>query len=105
MASKALLDPEFDNVKKMRPGDCHLQWRLGSFSEPRTDRWWSVSSEKELILAVDEIRDLLLSEALPFLGSLNKNSKILDFWEAGNFGGKSKFTRDRYLFELRATLA
>lgn len=96
-----LLDTERTTIEKSTIEDAHLRSRLGSFLDPAQDTWWEIDASTDSESLVEEISQLLLRRAVPYLEQYGHTRALMTLWETGKSPGLTAVQRSRYLSELK----
>lgn len=98
---KALLDPEIENLEKMRAYEGHLFWRVGDFISPKEDKWWTVGGEIDSSMISQEISHLISEEILPEIEKYSSVNAIISLWNSSSSPRMSDKRRVDLLRELK----
>jgi hypothetical protein len=90
-------------IEQSKPSLISSHWRerIGSLTERKLDKWWTITSSAEAETAGAEISELLREKALPLLYSLNSTAKLISYWEKGGSAGITEYERERFLKKLK----
>lgn len=83
----------------------HVQDRIGSLMDDRQDKWWQLTQFTLADPIIAELVPVLRDRAIPYLQRFLTDQALIDFYEAGNYGGLTAHTRDRNLAQLRSAKA
>lgn len=105
VASKHVL--EFEELAQNRPPmehECCWRKRLGALLTPASDRWWKVTDAASAKSVSREVREALLTKALPKMEALMRDEELLDVPPGSWVGAIPIFRVHRYKAILAAGL-
>jgi len=76
---------------------CHWRQRIGYLAHEKHDKWWEITSETTAKHTAMDIQRLVVEFGLPELLKRDTNSKLLQCWKAGEYGGLTEGQRRRYV--------
>ena len=78
----------------------HWRERIGQLMPDRSDRWWTVTNEKEAAVAASEIREAIQMYVLPTFAALATSAALVQLWKSGVSPGLTERQAQRYLQRL-----
>ncbi|MFA6173066.1 MAG: DUF4304 domain-containing protein [Kiritimatiellales bacterium] len=97
----ALLDPPGEQLEKTRIIDAHIRQRLGVFLPDRPDKWWEITPLTNPEVLANELSELILNLAVPYILGLLSTVAIVSLWESGKCPGLTDGQRLRFLAHLQ----
>jgi hypothetical protein len=74
--------------------DAVLTERLGFFAGDRDyDAWWTILPDSDLSVIVEDVGDILVAHALPYLSSLRADAALAEMWASGRSPGLTDLER------------
>lgn len=92
-------DDELD-ISKETIWSAHLRCRIGDFLSTPQDLWWIITDNVDIRTIESEVRDLITSEAIPFLSRHATDADLVRIWSTGQSPGLTDGQRERNLAQL-----
>lgn len=103
LAYGALLGPDDPSLDKIRTPDAHLRMRIGMLMPDRPDKWWELKDGVEAHRLADEVADLIVTEAAPYVVRYLDRHELMLLWQSGQSPGLTETQRVRYLQQLTSS--
>ncbi|NHA08020.1 DUF4304 domain-containing protein [Mucilaginibacter sp. HC2] len=92
---------KFDDERLPPEHTRHYHKRIGSFMDQHHDKWWMVDSEKDAVLAADEISALVANKVIPEFEKLKSTDDLHQMLKDGKPMGLTQEQTNYYLANLK----
>ena len=77
--------PLFQSTQEGKPAYLYSHWfkRIGCYTSPAYDKWWTITKETDVLPALKEVCSIIQSTILPQLESYSLTSDLIKEWEGG----------------------
>lgn len=89
------------DVHKARIIDAHLRQRIGMLLLERSDKWWQITASSNRDGLIQELIELLIKIAVPYVKSHLPTDSLITLWESGQSPGLTAVQRSRFLSLLK----
>ena len=96
-----LLDSGPTGLKRARIEDAHLRQRIGMLLPNRPDKWWEITEATDSNLLAQEVSELILEKAVPYIRDHLSTESIISLWESGQSPGLTDGQRVNLLTKLK----
>lgn len=90
------------DLKDTQVTDAHLRQRIGFLMPERRDKWWEVNLTTNVQVLAQEIGNVVLHVAVPYLNKFLDADALRSLWESGQSPGLTEVQRTRLLAKLKA---
>jgi hypothetical protein len=97
-----LLDTGPAGLKKVRVWEAHVQERLGMLLPERFDKRWAITAATDRDALAQEISDLIVRVAVPYILRYLSVDSIISLWKSGRSPGLTDKQRINLLAALKA---
>ncbi len=97
-----LLDTGPSGLKKARIIDAHVRQRIGRLLSDHPDKWWEITASTDPDALAQEMSDLIVKEAVPYIQRYLSIEAIISLWGSGQSPGLTRKQRLDCLAALKA---
>lgn len=96
-----LLDEGPSGIESAQIIDAHVRQRIGMLLTDRPDKWWTITESTNRDTLIQEVSDLTLTKAVPYVESYLNTNAMITLWESGQCPGLTDVQRIRFLAKLK----
>ena len=97
-----LLESGPTDLPKAKVTDAHVRLRIGMLLPNCPDKWWEITTSTDSDALAEEVADLVLSKAAPYIHHYLNTDSVVALWESGQSPGLTNGQRINLLAVLKA---
>jgi hypothetical protein len=96
-----LLESGLSEAEGAQIVDAHVRQRIGTLLPGRPDKWWEITESTNRAALIQEVSEIVVGRAVPFVESYLNTKVIIALWESGQSPGLTDVQRTRFLARLK----
>ena len=88
---------ELDDISIPVKHQRHYSRRIGSYSDDRQDKWWTIDSPESAAISAQEMVDIIVDKVIPNFEALKTTNDLATLWRTGGYIGITEGERKNYL--------